>query len=438
MRPIAGIAEADRLAFGVKENARRLHRYAYVEQRLLVAFAGHLIGTPEWEMKYALGRHLWEDSEHATWLRERLTQLRTSEGAIDHPPDEQLAIMMDEALQAGDTVELLAGYYGVVKTRLLAAYRRHLAETQPLVDFPTVRLLRFIIGEEEEQLVWAGEALAELTENSDAKARAAAWQAHLESYLTAAGGIVGDEPRPAEFPRPDRSLSPAKLPKLPARDSRFALCGEFLDNGYAKANTAERSILMARVRLNEMAAVENVASTLYQTTGMPWDYYHDLARHLWDEVRHSCFGQVWLEQAGRRAEEFPVRMSITDFYSTLTPLERYVLLGIAIENGAMKYPPGKRLEYEWCRDVAKDALPTVFQDYDWADEVLHAQIARRWVAAQLSPNRRVMQTEADRLRDALNAAKPQWTAEDRYAHLDASTPIDGDKRRSQPVGANDE
>ncbi|HVB97541.1 MAG TPA: hypothetical protein VNG11_07390 [Chloroflexota bacterium] len=438
MRPIAGIIDARRIAFGVKENARRLHRYAYVEQRLLVAFAGHLVGTSEWEVKYALGRHLWEDSEHATWLRERVTQLRTSEGAIDHAPDGRLALLMDEALEARDTVELLAGYYGVIKTRLLAAYRRHLAETQPLVDFPTVRLLKFIIAEEEEQLVWANEALAELTEDSEARARAVAWQAQLERYLSAAGGVVGDEPGPAEMSPPDRSRVPAKLPKLPARDSRFALCGEFLDSGYARANTAERSILMARVRLNEMAAVENIASTLYQTTGMPWDYYHDLARHLWDEVRHSCFGQVWLEQAGRRVDEFPMRMSITDFYTTLTPLERYVLLGIAIENGAMKYPPGKRLEYEWCRDVANDALPTVFQDYDWADEVLHAQIARRWVSAQLSPNRRVMQAEADRLRDALNAAKPQWTAEERYADLAAASPLADDARPGQPVGANDE
>jgi hypothetical protein len=67
MRPIAGIADARRLAFGTQENARRLRRYAYVEQRLLFALAGHLLGTPELEVKHAMGRHLWEDAEHATW-----------------------------------------------------------------------------------------------------------------------------------------------------------------------------------------------------------------------------------------------------------------------------------------------------------------------------------------------------------------------------------
>ncbi len=28
---------------------------------------------------------------------------------------------------------------------------------------------------------------------------------------------------------------------------------------------------------------------------------------------------------------------------------------------------------------ARDPLATAFQDYDWADEVLHAQIGRRWL-----------------------------------------------------------
>jgi hypothetical protein len=39
---------------------------------------------------------------------------------------------------------------------------------------------------------------------------------------------------------------------------------------------------------------------------------------------------------------------------------------------------GKRLEWEIAQN-AHDNLATYFQDYDWADEVLHAQIGRRWL-----------------------------------------------------------
>ena len=54
----AGIENVERLGFRVEENARRLHRLAYVEQRLMFIAAGHLLSVPEWEAKYLLGRHL--------------------------------------------------------------------------------------------------------------------------------------------------------------------------------------------------------------------------------------------------------------------------------------------------------------------------------------------------------------------------------------------
>src|SRR5699024_9224473 len=39
---------------------------------------------------------------------------------------------------------------------------------------------------------------------------------------------------------------------------------------------------------------------------------------------------------------------------------------------------GKRAEYETAL-AAGDALSAHFHDFDWADEVLHAQIGRRWL-----------------------------------------------------------
>jgi hypothetical protein len=43
----------------------------------------------------------------------------------------------------------------------------------------------------------------------------------------------------------------------------------------------------------------------------------------------------------------------------------------------MRYPPGKRQEWEFARDMARHPLMTTLQDFDWADEVLHVNIARR-------------------------------------------------------------
>jgi hypothetical protein len=60
-----------------------------------------------------------------------------------------------------------------------------------------------------------------------------------------------------------------------------------------------------------------------------------------------------------------------------TALERQVLL-YAIEQSLMPAETGKRYEYETAV-AAGDSLSAHFHDYDWADEVLHAHIGRRWL-----------------------------------------------------------
>src|SRR5260370_42206554 len=60
-----------------------------------------------------------------------------------------------------------------------------------------------------------------------------------------------------------------------------------------------------------------------------------------------------------------------------TALEQYAVLGLEVEGKKLRYPPGKRQEWEFARDMAQHPLMTTLQDFDWADEVLHVNIARR-------------------------------------------------------------
>jgi hypothetical protein len=410
MRPLAGIKDAARQGYGVKENSELLRRYAYLEQRCMLLGARHLAGVPEWELKHALGRHLWEDAEHATALRQRVTELRTSATVVDRVPDERLALLMDEAERAESSLEVLVALYGVVKPALLAAYEEHLATTNPLVDFPTGRVLRSIIQEEREQLEWGREALAELCAEPAVAEQAHLWSEHLDRYLVAAD-LASQRPTLEPLPR-GRSALPERPSPVPTRDDRFPIVGEY--EPLPPDDPRAKLLRMMKVRMNEMGAAECVAATMVETRDMPWEYYRQLARHLWDEVRHSAFGEVALREEGYpRYDAFPERVAILDLYFALSPLERYTLLGIAIENGAMKYPPGKRLEYEWCRDEARHPLMTTFQDYDWADEVTHAQIARRWCQPQFGGDGERMRAVAAELRALIPVFTERWSWENR-------------------------
>jgi hypothetical protein len=377
----AGIVDADALApFGVEGNAAALRRFAFVERRLVQALAGWLPAAPEMEAKYAFGRHLWEDAEHAELLRRRVRQLRTGERALEAAPSHRLGLLMDELVYADDTAEFVAGAYGVAKAELLAAYRRHMAETQPLVDQPTLRILRIIVAEEQEQIAWGQEALDHLAGEPAALRRVEAWRGHLRAFLGGAGGVAGREPAPeGDVPVGRAATRPRyEIPREVAREPAFrATPGRFAPGERPEEWPPLHA--MARARWYEMQAAEGLAMSIYEHgEAMPWEFSYDLARHCWDEVRHCMFGRVFMRQLGLNERDAPMMVGNGNFNRRLSPYERYVRLGIMIEQAAMA-KTGKRREYELCREQG-NALAAQFQDYDWADEVLHAQLARKWTA----------------------------------------------------------
>jgi len=380
----AGIADAERLGLGVEANARRLHRLAYVEQHCMRVAAAHLLGTPEWEAKILLGRHLYEDAEHHQALRTRIAELRRSEASVDACPDPALDTLMDQLLRAENSAELLGGLYHVIKPALVAAYRRHLDEINPLVDYPTGRVVRQLLAEESEH-VELGQRYFDALIGPQQRAAAAGFLAHLAAFLAAAGGLAGDAPRPdaSSLPRPRGDGSAWRMPPYSGRDERFRSsvvkdpCIAVVERGDAAREGLEQ---MMWGRFHEMSPAEAVAVIMTRQQGMPWAFYRDLARHCWDEVRHASFGQAALQAEGIDITSNPNWTGFaTMIQEAMTPMEAYAHLTVAIEQAAMKYPPGKRQEYEFCRDTARHALMALYQDYDWADEVNHAQFGRDWI-----------------------------------------------------------
>jgi hypothetical protein len=88
-------------------------------------------------------------------------------------------------------------------------------------------------------------------------------------------------------------------------------------------------------------------------------------------------GEAAIEATFGTADAIPIRDYESVYCMEAPALEQYATLGLEIEGAQMKYPIGKRGEWEFCRDAAKHPLMTTFQDFDWADEVLHVTIAKR-------------------------------------------------------------
>jgi hypothetical protein len=374
---IATYAEAARVGYSVEENVRRLLRFHWVERRLMRILVAHLTSEPVWEVKCALALHQWQGAEHVDWLRRRIAEMRNPVPPLDAPPEnDPTAQELDEFLtqvEASETTdELLVAVYDIAYHYVAEAYRDHLAYTNPLVDHPTRRILSFALADIREAIAWRGASTARRDEHSR-------WISHLLAYLHAAGGIAGDRAvRSSGLPEP-------RMPRHsfhPRRDERFhgQYNFEFPPHVvYAMPDVPaeERNLALLCKRTLEMDVPEMMASFMTERANEPWEFYRDYSRQLWDEARHAMMGSVALEARGidwRR--EIPLNISFAlRLNEHATPIERQTML-YAIEQSLMPAATGKRYEYETAV-AAGDALSAHFHDYDWADEVLHAQIGRR-------------------------------------------------------------
>lgn len=416
MLPFAGIANPYALgAYNVEQNARALQRYRYIHERLLKTAAGHLPAREDWNLKVALGRHLYEDAEAADQLRQRIAELRTPLAALNREPDAALGLLMDELIHARSDLELTVGIYAVIKPALLASYRKHMAATQQIVDQPTIRIMRTIVLDLEEQIAWGEEMIRELEGRRADNDEVDAFKELLMSIMYGAGGIDGLGEKSPQLPRRTRSHEPYLLPRLSVRDPQRMGPTTLARTGVAQPpdDPVRKSLLeKMRVRQEEMTASELIAAVLYSQQNMPWAFYKDLARHLWDEVRHSMFGQAALESEGEDWMSRPQYTSDYDVNVAKIPGAQYAWLSIGIEEGAMKRP-GKAGEYEFCRDVAKHPLMAQFQDYDWADEVVHANLGRKWspelIGEDIAFVRDVAAQELEHFWEKVRSAQRQWS-----------------------------
>jgi hypothetical protein len=371
----AGIRDITRVGLPVDECARRAGRFGFFSRQLMLTQAGLMPAIANWDFKAMIGRQLWESALHWGLWRDRVKELRGHAHLIDGHADGKLGDFFTEMLWSRGDGEFAVALYHVALPAYHAALRRYVEQTNSLVDYPTVRLARHVLLDLDEQVRFGQSALEALVD----PAATAGWRAHLEAYLAAAGGIDGSTPEQPSYDLPaTRSQGEWPVPREFARDARFRTTIP-KTNPYDESSIAGALRSKMWVRSQEMTAAELCASVLYEWDNLPYEGCLDIARHCWDEVRHSLFGQAALESEHIALESLPSWVGYAGHTMPYSAQKRYSHLAIATEANAMGYPGGKRGEWEWCRDKAQHPLMTTYQDFDWADEVNHVGFGRKWL-----------------------------------------------------------
>ena len=136
---IATMADAMKPGLTVDQCVQRVKRYHYAFKRLHEILTARITAEPIYELKTAFSLHAYLCAEHTQAMRTRVAEMREPPLGLDVVPDTNLEVFFDEILGAPATGELIAGIYQKALPALKAAMERHIRDTNPLVDHPSIR-----------------------------------------------------------------------------------------------------------------------------------------------------------------------------------------------------------------------------------------------------------------------------------------------------------
>jgi hypothetical protein len=392
---IASFEEAAKPGLSVSACVSRLKRFHYSLWRIHQICIAHIAEEPIYELKMAFSLHGHLAAEMDTLFRSRVGEMREPPLGLEKSQHPALDVFFDEILATPSVEERLLGLYAKAFPALREGLERYISESHPLADYPSQRVCRHALLDLENICAWGTKAIDALIDESQIK-ESANWLSLLDVCLASAGGLdgTGKLSENSEAPIRHYSSKPFDFDGTPRRDERFPDPYNMGVNAeaflYDEEMPSEAKVLMMFYkRLREIDVPEMMSSILHETSGKPWAYYRDMTRQLWDEARHAMMGEVGFVSEGI---DWPRLVMINSTWSRclnsqLAPKERHAVLYF-IEQGLMP-KTGKRHEWVVSQD-ANNPLATTFQDFDWADEVLHARIGRDWYVADMPDARKAI------------------------------------------------
>jgi len=194
-------------------------------------------------------------------------------------------------------------------------------------------------------------------------------------------------------PQRERGLPPPV--RLAERDQRFDMVGpaeqaqrmpapgdDWLEKGRR---------LMHGMLNNEMHAAELSGRNSYEFPRMPWEFHIDMARVVWDEIRHSEETRKHLEDLGGHVGMYPVVPGNFGYRIQLDLLHRLQDLH---RRGELSGLNGLLKSRNTFREIGDETGALMF-DFIQADETRHVAIGNRWVKWLLHDDAQLLKALAE-------------------------------------------
>ena len=386
-------------------NLDLLADWQYVERsihRLLAAWGREV---PSWDDKGALHRHVWHQAECVRRLRARIGEFIG--GKPDAPVSARLERLANTVLLAPSLDDALDGIYELLLKTLVGAYGEYIATVHPVHDLPTIALLHEINQIKSQQWLWYRDYRRRRPHHTDA-----AYRTRVEAALADCGSFRaplpvdrGDEARPAGV------ATDFRLRRFSAREVPIRAQHPFMDYVRAdfRTNLETRRLFWAYGYMLEKNLPDDQLRWLYDGHAMPWEWQHDISRHLWDESRHGDSGYSRLRDFGITLEEVGFSgydqaerdeelknisaargLALDDCYARhdellaplraepLTPAQLYenvFMIGLVAETGHFVVKNEGYIDFREGQDLASAEMML----FDIIDETAHVTYAHKWL-----------------------------------------------------------
>ncbi len=391
----------DRREFGgrftVKENSQRLANYRYLEIQLMEMIAGWSHTTPQLAFKATFGYHVYDHAQAADLLGIRLEQLRSGR-SFQEPATDEFAQLCEYVWNLDATIDRLVAVYRVLEPHLISTYVYHADATDPLIDTPSVRLLRQLASMGQSHVAWGQAVLEGLTRSAEDRRRAIEVQADIEARLVECGGVTGQgieshwlafhsAKEEAKSPkRTKRGRGGYKFRKLcppldhPVVEEPLWFSDKRSDFDVYKAEE-EWSRLDFRHKFHqllygEVETTDRMGKMLAEFPDLPWEMRMELAHQMWDEARHiEIVAKAVEDELGGELGYGPWTLIWWWMQNDPDPLRRLTVTNSWAEANLMH-----RLR-QWREEAEKRGYTRIAElaDYLQADERTHVRLATDWI-----------------------------------------------------------
>lgn len=383
-----------------------LNDWQYLEKathRLICAWGREIA---PWQDKSTIHRHVWDQAECVRRLRERVAQFPG--GKPDAPVSSRLEKLANTILLAPNYQDALDGIYEILLKALVTAYGEYSSHAHPIHDAPTIALLHEINQIKSQEFLWYRDFRrrhphATTASYREAVEREIAACGNFHAPLPVAAGDAGAQPCGANTDFRYAKFSARDVPLRPKYDFMEYVRVDF------PTSIEARRLFWGFGYMMEKNLPDDQLCWIYDGHYLPWEWHHDISRHLWDESRHGDSGysrlrdfgidfddvgfpgydqaeRIKVLEAAAKSEGITLDEAFKNYSKYLDPLradhitrqqlyEHVFMIGMVAETGHFIVKQEGYQDFKEGQDLESAEMML----FDIIDETAHVQYAHKWL-----------------------------------------------------------